>query len=542
MKYMRHLGLATLQDVSDTVFSGEDVAPDAEGWVWLNLLCNMAQLHILNVTPSFIRNAVNEKSAKFQISPDGQKIRWRGGTEGTRFASDSSGTNSRRERSTDEEAWEDAGPGALRKRAKTLSTSAIHASSATNSSNSRGKSLHLHNANSSMFHYKPLFTHHEQPMGQTSDEAVSLGGIDSNGNSNSRWESSGIGTSSCFGSRQVEGSIIYYNGAPFCTDLSRDPPVVLSMPSTSPDASSREASSPSRPATGAELDWSRPSQPLPRALAHRIPAATPDVPEVEENGNEEYIVPGSDDEEMFPWGESTDKPPRPRISKLEAAGLGGIVPEDHFLVHVVTRRPKLKIRRRHNGAPHESRHRRWRGDDTTDAIISRIADLKTSSPEPPSRTSLTSSANMVDIQYLHIRKKNLEPSPLPPPATYLPPFSSDEDEDDNDDTMDLDLSDEDDESSEVAHLADPHDTEVVSRLANPHLRENSTNDELTSGDEEDEVDPEAGYEASGSSDPNIAQQGSPPVLASSVATAGDGMESERRHYRSSDDDDDVSMN
>ena len=538
MKYMRHLGLATLQDVSETVFSGEDVAPDAEGWVWLNLLCNMAQLHILNVTPSFIRNAVSEKSVKFQISPDGQKIRWRGGTEGTRFTSDSSGTNSGRERSTDEEAWEEAGLGAPRKRAKTHSTSAVPASSGTGSSNSRGKPLHKHNANSNIFHYKPLFTH-EQSMYQISDEAVSVGGIDSNGNSNSRWESSGIGTSSCFGSRHVEGSIIYYDGAPFCTDLSRDPAVVLSMPSTPPpDPSSREASSPSRPITAAELNWSRASRSLSCSLIHRPPVATTDVMEVDENDSEEDIVPGSDDEEMFTWGEPTVKPQRPRISKLEAAGLGGIVPEDHFLVHVVTRRPKLKIRHAYKGAHHDSRYRRWKADDATDAIVSRIADLKTSSPDPPSRTSFQSSDSVVDIQYLHGRTKKLEPSPLPPPATYLPPFSSDEDEDDNDDIMDIDLNDEQDESSEVVHLADPHDTEeVLSRLANPHLRENSTDDELTSGDEEDEVDPEAGYEASESSDPNMVQQGCPSGLASSVATAGGGVDSERRHYRSSDGDD-----
>src|SRR5690349_15516782 len=73
---------------------------DADGWVYLNLLCNLAQLHIINVTPAFIRAAVSEKSTKFQLSPDGQKIRWRGGTHGTRFSSDS-GNNSSKERSSD---------------------------------------------------------------------------------------------------------------------------------------------------------------------------------------------------------------------------------------------------------------------------------------------------------------------------------------------------------------------------------------------------------------------------------------------------------
>jgi RNA:NAD 2'-phosphotransferase (TPT1/KptA family) len=92
MKYFRHLGLVPPELILTTsARPNDDVRPDAEGWVYLNLLCNMVQLQTANVTPDFICKAVLGMSARFQLSPDGRKIRWHGGTDGTELNSDSSG-------------------------------------------------------------------------------------------------------------------------------------------------------------------------------------------------------------------------------------------------------------------------------------------------------------------------------------------------------------------------------------------------------------------------------------------------------------------
>ncbi|PNP37236.1 hypothetical protein TGAMA5MH_10867 [Trichoderma gamsii] len=51
----------------------------------------MAQLQMSNITPDFVRKAVLGMSARFQLSPDRRKIRWRGGTDEIEFSSDSLG-------------------------------------------------------------------------------------------------------------------------------------------------------------------------------------------------------------------------------------------------------------------------------------------------------------------------------------------------------------------------------------------------------------------------------------------------------------------
>ena len=82
MEYIRHLGVASPE------LDPESSVCDGDGWIYLNLLIGMAQLHTINVTPDFVRKAVIELSEKFELSEDSRKIRWRGGTEGTRMSSD----------------------------------------------------------------------------------------------------------------------------------------------------------------------------------------------------------------------------------------------------------------------------------------------------------------------------------------------------------------------------------------------------------------------------------------------------------------------
>lgn len=48
------------------------------GWMFLNLVCTMAQIHRFNVTLPFVRAAVSSLSHNLEISADGSKIRWNG--------------------------------------------------------------------------------------------------------------------------------------------------------------------------------------------------------------------------------------------------------------------------------------------------------------------------------------------------------------------------------------------------------------------------------------------------------------------------------
>ncbi|KAL8717055.1 MAG: hypothetical protein Q9225_005674, partial [Loekoesia sp. 1 TL-2023] len=68
LRYLRHLGVASPVTVSNTRSSHE--------WVYLNLLINLAQLHILNVTPEFVRQAIQTTSTRLVLSEDGRKVRW----------------------------------------------------------------------------------------------------------------------------------------------------------------------------------------------------------------------------------------------------------------------------------------------------------------------------------------------------------------------------------------------------------------------------------------------------------------------------------
>ena len=78
MDYLRHLGVPhTHLDLT---------GHDAGSWMYLNLLISMAQLHTFNVTPSFVRRAIEKVSTKFELSKDGHSVRWGGGLEGTQFA------------------------------------------------------------------------------------------------------------------------------------------------------------------------------------------------------------------------------------------------------------------------------------------------------------------------------------------------------------------------------------------------------------------------------------------------------------------------
>ncbi|KAI0165428.1 frequency clock protein [Hypoxylon sp. FL1284] len=545
MDYIRHLGLVAPE--SKKQFSARDVSPDAEGWVYLNLLCNLAQLHILNVTPAFIRSAVTEKSTKFQLSPDGRKIRWRGGVEGTKFSSDS-GSNSQRIQSSDD--TDGSNDQDQRKKQKTQTQAAGNDDSTQKLSKVR---LGVHDSNSSeSFHYKPLFVHHQtsssddQPSG--GDETGSSYGPpeESNLGMNSRWGQSGVSGVSQR-KRRRDGAIIYYSGAPFCTDLSGDfgegnecedgevwetSPATYDMTSsgqptlTSQGPLSLGLPRPlfSRSTSGSSIPY-RPLSSPDKALHHRESSLmdlddSSDLPELTTSGDTE------DDLDVdLAWSDANQQAP---LLNLEASGLGGVYPDDHFVVVVSTRRPKNATDQASNASdddddqtpPARPRFSDRSSHDTvdskanTESIISKLATMTTSSPLPMHLPTPT--AHAVQIEYVAGKVRRLPPVPLPPPAFYFPDSDSDLDDDDGDSG---------DEGSSES---------LISRRA--IVEDDPSSDvDLSGNDEEDEhSDDVHAYDASGSISPDNlpamsgmkpAQDGEPSDLSrvttgSSVATAG----------------------
>lgn len=438
MQYIRHLGVTAPEYLSETRFRSQDVSIDAEGWIHLNLLCSLAQLHILNVTPDYIRSAVSERSAKFQLSRDGRKIRWRGGVDGTKFSSDSSGDSS--QRSPETEATDTSNGEGQRKKQRTGRQASVSVTSSRTQTKMRPQNSGLTDG----FHYKPLFTRNHSSSVETSldDTSSEYGAVD-NSNLNSR--STGFVSGSASPARKKrrhDGAIIYYTGAPFCTDLSGDPgdisPTTYITSGQEQESMVIEEEEEERPVVSRTLSGSSlPFRPL------------VDGPEQMELGSEEpelitddTDVSEDDDDFGFTWSDDPQKPQlKPLEARFEPVGLGGVTPEDHFAVVVISRHPINCTSRSRPGVT------RLGTDETTASVSSRIAALTTNPPH-----SLNQSPDRpcnVQFQVVAQRYKGLKTLPLPPPAMFYPPFTDttesgeygyedDFDDDDEDDYVDLD--------------------------------------------------------------------------------------------------------
>ncbi|KAK0625255.1 frequency clock protein [Bombardia bombarda] len=465
LEYIRHLNQVTPEFLVGQKSSAHNVSPDADGWVYLNLLCNLAQLHMINVTPAFIRSAVSEKSTKFQLSPDGRKIRWRGGTDGTKFSSDSGGENSQKSPSTD--VSDESSVGGQRKKQKTFASEYPLTST---DSLKEAKFVPQLASSGGSFHYKPLFVHRsssiETSLEGTGSQASDALAEESNVG-HSKWDYSGSGSSRK--KRRNDGAIIYYSGAPFCTDLSGDPGDM--SPTTYLTSSGQElesVQSPLRFLSQRTLSGSSLAiRPLSESRAIASEALDMDFDTTPELIKDDGGSPNDEDLE-FPWCDEPSKVQySPMESFLEPCGLGGVLPEDHFAIVVTSRRPILS-----RGAGNPSRTFRSLSEDFAQSIANRLASMRTSSPLPPRST--TSSIN---IEYLSHKVLQLKPVSLPPPAMFFPPFSSDSDDSDSEgDDDELDYQDDDMSDENISE-------ELISQRANPHHSDNHDDDDVPSQDE-----------------------------------------------------------
>lgn len=410
--YIRHLGLA------NPTTRGYSTSSDKDGWTYLNLLINMAQLHTLNVTPQFIRKALSEVSAKFELSPDGNRVRWLGGMEGTNMTSDgddgephgnikSTGASlsaSRTASNTDlsNKAESDSALEHPSDRLTSTATSFLpHEVGAKRRPVQTARSSTVGN-----FHYKPLFF----PTARSDydeDGSMSSGSFSSSG---SVEIATGLHSSShdvrerqarLRGRKHENGPIIFYNKAKFCTDLSCDP-----------EGPARE-----------DIAYARyTNQPLGHIPQKPIPEYSSDVAEpmkieeyestTEQSNNSltpldlENLMTSLSD---YANGRDTPMP-------MEASGLGGVQPDDNFVVKVQTRQ---KARQRSSSKPSPPRPVRR----ILHSLPKTAIDAFTEHTSTPRDTNAR-----INSEVISAVKTDMPSSTLPPPSYVCLPFlSSDSD-------------------------------------------------------------------------------------------------------------------
>lgn len=417
VSYFRHLGFKLPDN-----FKGSPI--DDQGWIYLNLLTNMAQLHTISVTPEFVKTALMEYSDKFELSPDGRKIRWRGGTGMT--SSHSSATGASISQSPLYAAHERPRTGIKRTR-----------SSGSMLQQPDAKKPALQQPRENKFIYTPLFPRHDE------DEDASMADDESmtspRGNELTG-ESSGLtstGRRIATGKRHDNGPMVFYNNVPFCTDLSGD--------RTKPADSAWSASQylytdqplglPSAPVSGAS------HRHFP--ISMRGSQADASAKHAERYFDDSGLRKGNATPEPFRFDDGSAALKAPdfalplrspkhvafadglKESDFEASGLGGCTPADHFSLTVA----------RQIGPLRESELQHPLGclpRSKVDGIL-RHKDKMC----------------VPDIQILSTRQRNLEPSALPP-ASYA--FL---DDDNTDDEPDDDESD-DEPDEPVTEVSPPH--------------------------------------------------------------------------------------
>ncbi|CAG1959527.1 unnamed protein product [Fusarium graminearum] len=417
MDYIRHLDLLPAELLSRQQ-SSQGVDLDAEGWVSLNLLYNLAQLHLINVTPDFVRSAVSENSIILQLSTDGHKVLWQGGSKDTSSSSYSS----------DYDTPETPFVGNIDKseqRRDRQKTSCF-----TNNEPQLGG---LGNdvpafdpqvcARVESFRYEPLFALQNSSWGHNSrgGSVSSAKAADNDKSGKSRLGLEGY-AGSADRRQHHEGAITYYSNAPFCIDLAGDPTSVSRTACTSLNSPTRENSkqlsdssrSPQRTTSRSYISHTPPTgqyQHLRRRISGKTGSNSNGVQDLMPDSNHpsSYI-------ELDPvWTDDQQDIEQPL---LEPCGLG-VLPHDHFRVVVDTKRPKHDILQ--SSEPEFGRSKEGIKGSTHPKVATQISG----SISGGSETKVTKGSCSIGVEYLSWRTERLVPVPLPSPVRFFPPLSTD---------------------------------------------------------------------------------------------------------------------
>ncbi|KAF3930852.1 hypothetical protein ABW19_dt0203286 [Dactylella cylindrospora] len=404
---------------------------ESTGWVYLNLINNMAQIHTLNVSLNFIKKSIRTMSDKLELSSDGNKVRWRGGLTGTRLASDGDTSSNGIENSSGGES----SPGEI--------SAAKSGDNTTPPEGKHGVKLTSVDPRSRMsqisspavtsgdvsgidnFRYKPLMFHSLATQKSSSEDTSDADSSDSeseagsNGSggpppileSGANVELSDIGKFA-----PLDGAVIYFGGAPFCTDLSAQivfreggHPFLKSKDST---FYNRIVDEPIGPPTSTEELEKEPLSPRP-------------LSKFDWNLQDTEMDITDDADELLPELTSIETTPSETIPTampppipFNVSGLGGVRPDDNFVVYVKTEQKTV--------APHSFRVQNLKRSshmipmDVLDAVSGGLSNTST----PWFETDITDAINI-----------RLPPSKLPDPTIALSlsdsspdPFASNSDE------------------------------------------------------------------------------------------------------------------
>jgi hypothetical protein len=330
MDYIRHLGFTPPSMQSD------ESPEEGHGWIYLNLLINMAQLHTINVTPDFIKEALSDYSSKFELSHDGRKVRWKGGYDLTRNSDSSSehlsglspnptsgGSSSRLKTGHSGDSSESIG---LEKQDRHVSR--------VSKEKTRNK-----------FAYTPIFFHKQES--EEDDESYNYDVVSSSNSpfmAQQKGDSSGFGSSAIRSSalrsstsrkRREDGPMIFYNRAKFCTDLTGD----------------RRGSSIANPASSYKSFSTQPLGEVSKSVTSddditgigepRGPFGSAPM-DLDSKDSDRIATSSGEDIEFSPPDLRNDSSEESASTmEFEASGLGGVQPEDNFAIRI--RRSQVRI-------------------------------------------------------------------------------------------------------------------------------------------------------------------------------------------------------
>lgn len=394
MDYIRHLGFTPPNMMT------EGSPEDGHGWIYLNLLINMAQLHTLNVTPDYVKEAVTEYSCMFELSHDGRKIRWRGGPDVTLSSTGSSSEYLGNESPPD-------GFGNSKSPHKGAKT--VGSSSSDPSMNPERVAQRLarkqKEKEQTQFSYTPLFFHKDD----SDDEEDSYGlGVGSSSNSpyqpQQAGDSSGLGSSAIQSSsskrRRNEGPMIFYSKAKFCTDLTGDSRGIASHTSDSYHNITSHPIGVPTSYLGQHMNSSSVTERRrPYETASMMDMDPKDVsPDASSSGDLSFSPDSLKDDNGTESPDAMD---------FEASGLGGVHPEDNF---------SIRVRRSQQTTPAGAITARRRSQMYPKKILEALDEGSSREEEV---SSPKQQQHVIREKILSASRKTMPNSELPP-ASFLP--------------------------------------------------------------------------------------------------------------------------
>jgi hypothetical protein len=427
IQYMRHLGFSP----SD-ICSSPGLA-DGHGWIYLNVLTNMAQIHDVNVTPDFVKKAIAEHSKKLELSHDARKVRWKGGNSLTRTSSDGSPDQSSDASISHSNKLEYKNKGK-----QCMLTGTASKVGAADSAGIHGASQQLNK-----LAYIPLFFHREESSEDSSSDAIMSGWSSPLEEDFETSATRPMPSKRRFGDN---GPIIFYNNASFCTDLSGEvrgknmSPVNASdyfRAPTQPIGLARKVVSPEEIMIGI----GEPRGPL----SLRTPVThSRDAMDIDQQSSSSGGLTVNFSKPHSSSVTSSEEIADPK--EFEASGLGGIHPTDNFSINI---RSRQKVH--YDAVPSAAALNRNK------LYPSHIRKLLTHERGKDMETGEPSVEPAFSAEVISCKREDLPASALPP-ASFYPSFDSLDSDDE------YDNSDADSEASSI-----PVESNRMLQPTAPHL-------------------------------------------------------------------------